>query len=87
MADEFSSTGTGLASPAANAAELTPADGADLAYSSRGLYVGGAGNVRVQTVGGSVVTFVAVPAGSILPVRVKRVYATGTTATSIMALW
>jgi len=55
---------------------------------TRGLYVGGAGDVKVDMEGGETgVVFSSVPAGSILPVRVLRVWATGTTATSIVALW
>lgn len=72
--------------PATYAVAVTPNDGADLAAAARSLYVGGAGDVKVTTTGGDAVTFVAVPAGSILPVRVARVWSTGTSATSIVAL-
>jgi hypothetical protein len=53
------------------------------------LFVGGAGNVAVTTIGGDDVTFNAVPVGTILPVQVLRVKssASGTTATLINALW
>lgn len=53
------------------------------------LYVGGAGNVKVTTIGQDVVTFTAVPVGTILPVQVVKVHssASGTTATLINALW
>ena len=52
------------------------------------LYVGTAGDVRVLTVGNDDVTFTAVPAGSFIPVSVKKVYATGTVAAAkIIALW
>jgi len=51
------------------------------------LYVGVAGNVKVLTVGGDEVTFTGVLAGSFIPVQVLRVFATGTTATNILALW
>lgn len=50
------------------------------------LYVGGAGNVVVTTIGGDVITFSGVTAGSILPVQVVKV-ASATTATLINALW
>jgi hypothetical protein len=33
------------------------------------------------------VTFVAVPAGALLPIRPRRVHASGTTAASILALY
>jgi hypothetical protein len=76
------------------AAAVTPSNTVDIPSVSGGtsnngcvLYVGGAGDLKVDTVGGDAVTFVAVPAGSFIPVQVKRVYSTGTTATSIVALW
>jgi len=56
-------------------------------YCYRALYVGGAGDVKVVTVGGSTVIFSAVPAGTILPVAVVRVFSTGTTATSLVGMW
>jgi hypothetical protein len=51
------------------------------------LYVGGAGNVNVVTIGDDTVLFNAVPAGSFLPVQVKQVLSSLTTATLINALW
>jgi len=51
------------------------------------LYVGGAGDVRVLTSSGADLTFVGIAAGTFMPVQVKRVYATDTTATDIVALW
>lgn len=76
------------------AAAVTPSNTVDIPSVSGGtsnngcvLYVGGAGDLKVDTVGGDAVTFVAVPAGSFIPVQVTRVYSTGTTATSIVALW
>ena len=76
------------------AAAVTPSNTVDIPSVSGGtsnngcvLYVGGAGDLKVDTVGGDAVTFVAVLAGSFIPVQVTRVYSTGTTATSIVALW
>ena len=53
------------------------------------LYIGGAGNVKVTTIGQDIVTFTAVPIGTVLPVQVIKVHsaASGTTATLINALW
>jgi hypothetical protein len=51
------------------------------------LYIGGSGNIRVQTEGGDDVVFTGVLAGTFLPVNVVRVFATNTTATNIVALW
>jgi hypothetical protein len=50
------------------------------------LYIGGAGNVKVTTENGDAVTFTAVPVGTVLPIRVSLVWATGTTATNIVGL-
>lgn len=51
------------------------------------LYVGTAGNLRVLTVGGDDVTFIGINTGAFIPVQVLRVFATGTTAGNIIALW
>ena len=51
------------------------------------LYVGNTGNLRVLTSSGADLTFVGIPAGSFVPVQVKRVFSTDTTATDILALW
>jgi hypothetical protein len=51
------------------------------------LYCGTTGNIKVETVGGSEVTYVGVPAGVFLPVQVYKVFTTGTTATDLIANW
>jgi len=51
------------------------------------LYIGTAGTLKVRTAGGDDITFVTVNAGSFLPIQVVRVFATGTTASNIIALW
>jgi hypothetical protein len=86
--DLFSSFVDGLTSPAENAVAVTPHNSTDFTYACRALYIGGAGNVSVETVGGqSAVVFVGVAAGTILPIRVSRVNSTSTTATSIVAIY
>lgn len=50
------------------------------------IYVGGAGNLKVTTESGNVVTFSAVPVGTVLPIRTSLVWATGTTATNLVGL-
>lgn len=69
-----------------DAAAVTPSDSADI-RTTRGLWVGGGGNVKVDMAYGTTVTFSNVPAGTPLPVQVTRVYATGTTATLIVAMY
>lgn len=51
------------------------------------LYVGGTGNVSVVTIGGDIITFNGVPAGTTLPIQVLRLRSSGTTATLINAMW
>ena len=86
--DKFSGYGDGLSSPASNAASVTPNDGVDLAYTSRGLHVGGGGDIAVYMPGGTTaVVFKSVASGSLIPIRVDRVLAAGTTATDIVAVW
>lgn len=67
-------------------AAVTPNDGADLARIAKSLYVGGTGAIKVTTQDGTDLTFAAVAVG-FFPVRVKRVWSTGTTATSIIAVY
>lgn len=52
----------------------------------RSLYVGGAGDVAVTMFNGDQVVFSAVPAGTILPICVRQVRLTGTTATLIFGM-
>lgn len=57
----------------------------------RALYIGAAGNLAVKMVGHGgdfkdTLTFIAVPVG-VLPIQVERVLSTGTTASSIIALF
>lgn len=65
---------------------VTPSDTVDLPVVIRGLYVGGAGNVVAVSPGGSVVPFTAVPAGTTLYIRARRINATSTTATALVGL-
>ena len=51
------------------------------------LYVGTAGALRVLTTGGDDITFVGINTGAFIPVQVLKVFATGTTASNIIALW
>ena len=87
MTDTFRRHGRSLTSPPEEAAVIVPDDAADLACVTRAIYVGGGGDLRVRMQGGAEVTFPAVPAGAMLPLRLTRVLATGTTATGLVGLW
>jgi hypothetical protein len=81
-----------LTSPRRGAFAITPADGSDLSKKAYGLYVGGAGDVAVHMVNEDAgeedtsVVFAGCPAGMILPIIVRRVLSTGTTATNLIGL-
>ena len=68
-------------------AAITPSDATDLEWLTRGVYVGGEGDVVAVLPSGDTVTFVGVLAGSVLPIACKRVNSTDTTATNIVALY
>lgn len=87
MIDKFSKYSRSLVSPAENAADIIPDDASDISNVTRALYVGDAGNLCVKMLGGGTATFANVPSGTLIPLRVTRVLATGTTATAILGLW
>ncbi|QYK61855.1 hypothetical protein [Paenibacillus sp. S25] len=67
---------------------VTPSDTADLPDGKCvGVYCGVGGDVAVVSPSGSAVTIKAVPAGVPLFLPAKRIKATGTTATNILALY
>jgi hypothetical protein len=76
----------GLESPYDNAAAITPNDSTDLSYATRAIYVGQQGTLTVTMLGGGDVTFNC-GAHMLLPIRVTRVLATGTSADDLVALW
>lgn len=71
--------------PARTWAAVTPSGTTHLG-NVRSLYVGGAGDVVAEDVDGTTATFTCA-AGTYLFIEAKRVLATGTTATGIVALY
>lgn len=81
MADLFSTHAPGLEAPAQKGFSITPDDSNDLSLSTRAIYTGKGGTLVCTLLDDtSDTTFTTLPAGMILPIRVKRVKATGTTA-------
>ena len=72
---------------AREAVSVTPDDGNDLARITRGIYIGGAGDLQVTMFDGGEVTFTALAIGVVHPLQIRRVKATSTTATLIIALY
>ena len=89
MTDKFDKFYATLESVAFDAFTITPGTN-DLAYITRGLYVGNTGNITCMMSSynnaNSIVTFVNVAGGSILPIRVKKVYA-NSTASNFVGLY
>lgn len=67
---------------------ITPSDTVNFTYPVRGIYVGGGGDIAVvfDDDAETVLVFSAVPAGTTLAIKAKRVNATGTTATLMNGL-
>lgn len=75
-------------SPAGNALALDAlfSDTVDLVTPTRALYVGVTGNIKVIMEGGQTVTLENVPV-CVIPLRVQRIFSTGTDASKIVGLW
>ena len=88
MIDAFKSHTRSLTSPPEDAEEVIPSDSAGATgHVTRAIYVGTAGDVSVLMQGGATVTLTGVQAGSFLPLRVRQVLQTGTTAGDIVGFW
>jgi hypothetical protein len=87
MIDTFKTHGRSLTSPPEDAGPIVPADAGELTHATRAIYVGAQGDVRAIMLGGATVTLAGVPAGSFLPLRVRQVLASGTTAADIVGFW
>lgn len=72
--------------PAFRAADITLHD-TNTIECTRAVWVGGAGDLKVDFVGGGTVTITGVPAGTLLPIQIIRAYSTGSTATAVVALF
>lgn len=73
--------------PSSWAESVTPSDTVDVQSVSRAVYVGGGGDLRVVMYpSANQITFTQVPSGTVLPIRISRVMATGTSATNVVSL-
>ena len=84
MTDRFKTHTPGMTDPIIRAEDVTPSDAAVLSMTTRAVFLGGSGDLRVTLSEGDTVTLVNAGAGW-HPVRVTRIWATGTTATDIVA--
>lgn len=65
--------------------EVTPSDTVDLVTPCYGIYIGVTGNLRVTHWNGGTCNYANLPVGW-HPIAATRIHATGTTATSIVAV-
>lgn len=86
MADRYLGMSPSLSSPYIGGAAIPKSDTVPIEV-TRAIWVGGAGDLKVTYADGSVDTLQAVPAGTLLQIRVSLVWATGSTATKISALY
>jgi len=85
--DHLQSAADNTTSPARNCFAITPDNNQLFSYITKALYVGTGGDIVLRCVdAASDVTFVNVPDGSILDVRVVAVRATGTSAGDLVGL-
>jgi hypothetical protein len=83
--DKFSGFSASPDDPASSVHAVTPDDATDLPNVTVALNVDTPGTVRVTTLAGDIVDL-TITAGIAFPVRVSRIWQTGTTATGIRAL-
>ena len=87
MTDAFDAYSSDLSGPITDAVAVIPSDSADLPAVSRAIYIGGAGHLKVSLKASATpVVFSNLPAGW-HPIRVTRVWSTGSTASGIVAGW
>ncbi|MEE4290062.1 MAG: hypothetical protein V2J14_11880 [Erythrobacter sp.] len=85
--DAFENTANSLSAPAAECFALAADDSADLARATKAIYVGTGGDIRLRALHSDIdVTLTGVPSGSILPIRVRALRVSGTTASNIVGL-
>ncbi|MEO4040347.1 hypothetical protein AAFN47_01920 [Hoeflea sp. CAU 1731] len=83
--DPFKSLSPGLDSVLTSALNVTPDDENDLPVIPRGFHCEN-GTIKVTALNDETVTF-NISGGAMIPMRVKRIHATDTTATNIFIVW
>lgn len=86
IADSFKWTTKTLASPIEDAQDIAPGVDTDLTQPSRGIYIDGAGTLKVTLVNGTVTTYSNLAVGVTHAKRVIKVWGSST-ATGIKTEW
>lgn len=87
MSEKYQGRADDVTSPARGGFAITPSDSTDLSTETRAIYVGTAGDLVAVLSSGSELSFVGLAGGMVLPVRARRVKATGTSAGYLLGLY
>lgn len=85
--DPFDEFQTGLTSPITNGFDIAPDDSSDLVTLPRAVMVTGGGDISAVLKDGGTVTLPGLSPGVLYPIRPRRIFATGTSATGIKGLY
>lgn len=86
-ADKFGNYQVALEAPYTGGFPITKSDVTVFSQPTRGIWVGGTGDLAVTYLDGTTDIIQAVPAGMMLRIRATQVLNTGTTATKISGLY
>lgn len=70
-----------------NAVAITPSDSSNLPIITKGFTVAATGTLKADFADSGTVTMTALVVGTVYPMAIKKVYATGTTATGIIGYY
>lgn len=84
--DKFAGISSNPSFPSTSVAEVTPDDESDLAAITLAINVATPGSVKITAQDGTVAR-ISISPGAPFPIRARRIWATGTTATGITALY
>lgn len=87
MSEKYQGRADDIAAPARGGFAITTSDSADLLAETRAIYIGSAGDLAAVLASGDEVSFVGLGGGTVLPVRARRVKATGTSAGYLVGLY
>jgi hypothetical protein len=86
--DKFVNFQPGLQTPVRNSFVISPNDTTELPFVTRAIYVGSTGDITARLADDTAsVTFKAVPVGTMLPIRARQIYVTGTGAALLVGFY
>lgn len=86
--DQFEHFSDSVSDPARRSAALVPSDDHSLERIPKALFIGTGGDILLQCIDDDApVLFRNIPSGAILPVRAKKIHASGTSASNLVGLF